>query len=193
MLRIGITGGIGSGKTTIARMLADKGFPVYIADREASRLIRSDPFIRKTLCDLFGADIYTPAGDLDKKKLAGIIFRNRKALAEVNALVHPEVIRDFERWSREQPGEVVFFEAALLYEAGLSHHFDRILVVYASPETRVKRVMARDGLPEEQVRERMANQGDSEGHCRKADFVIYTEHGEDLHRQIENMLEKIAG
>ncbi|MDR1756230.1 MAG: dephospho-CoA kinase [Culturomica sp.] len=192
MLRVGITGGIGSGKTTVARILAEKGFPVYIADREAARLMRSDPFIREHLCRLFGADIYTPDGEPDKKRLAGIIFRNREALAQVNALVHPEVIRDFEQWSRKQPGEIVFFETALLYEAGLSHHFDRIVMVYASPETRIKRVMARDGLSEEQVRERMANQGNSEEHCRKADFVIYTENGEDLCRQIENMLEKIA-
>ena len=127
-----------------------------------------------------------------KKKLAGIIFRDREALAKVNAIVHPEVVRDFEQWSEKQTGEIVFFEAAIIFEAGLARHFNRIVFVYASPETRIERVMKRDGVSEEKVKERIANQGDNEENRRRADFVINTDSGGELAGQLENMLEKIA-
>ena len=124
---IGLTGGIGSGKSTIAGILKQLGYPVYLADPEASRLINRSVEIRNDLTGLFGADLYTPRGMLDKKLLADIIFKNPQALSQVNRIVHPRVIRDFQHWREQQNSPLVFFESAILFEAGLTRHFDFII------------------------------------------------------------------
>ena len=108
---IGLTGGIGSGKSTIAGILKQLGYPVYLADPEASRLINRSVEIRNDLTGLFGADLYTPRGMLDKKLLADIIFKNPQALSQVNGIVHPRVIRDFQHWREQQNSPLVFFES----------------------------------------------------------------------------------
>ena len=113
---IGLTGGIGSGKSTIAGILKQLGYPVYLADPEASRLINRSVEIRNDLTGLFGADLYTPRGMLDKKLLADIIFKNPQALSQVNGIVHPRVIRDFQHWREQQNSPLVFFESAILLE-----------------------------------------------------------------------------
>ena len=191
MLRIGLTGGIGSGKTTIARLLSEQGYPVYIADRRASFLINRDPEIHSALVQQFGPAIYCADGSLNKKKLAEIIFNDPTALQKVNATVHPIVLEDFRHWSSEQDKNFVFFESAILFEAGFEACFDFIVCVYASPETRIARVVNRDRISPEEVKKRMGNQWDDETKRRRSDLVIYTDRGENLNRQIEDMLNKI--
>lgn len=192
MLRIGLTGGIGSGKTTIANIFRHLGYGVYIADTEASRLMNTDTEIRRRLSALFGADIYTPDMQVDKKKMAGIIFNDRKALKQVNRIVHPRVADDFNKWCGQQQGDIVFFETAILFESGLEKNVDYTICVYASPALRIKRVAARDGVPAGKVVERMKNQMDDEEKCRKSDFTICTEDSVMELEQAEQVLEELT-
>lgn len=190
MLRIGITGGIGSGKTTIASILGNKGYPVYIADTRASTLINSHPSICKALTDKFGDSIYEQ-GILNKKKLSDIIFQDKSALSFVNHIVHPVVLADFASWSKQQHKKLVFFESAILFEADLIPYFDIIICIYASLGTRIKRVTQRDGTTPEKVMERIKNQWEDEEKCRRSDYVIYTDRNLDITRQTIEIVKRI--
>lgn len=190
-INIGLTGGIGSGKTTIAGLLTRLGYPVYISDTKASHLINHNPEIRAKLIQHFGEAIYSGEAQLDKKKMSDIIFTDRTALATVNSIVHPEVIKDFTNWSRQQPGEIVFFESAIIFEANLVAHFDYIVCVYASLETRIKRVVNRDRTTPEKVAERIKNQMEDEIKCKKSDFIINTDEGRMLLGQVLSIIGKL--
>ncbi len=192
IFKIGLTGGIGSGKTTIANLLNQKGLPIYIADREASRIINSDQQVRKQLLTLFGTDLYTPDNILNKKKLATLIFQNKQALQQVNQIVHPRVLADFQQWSRNQNRPAVVFESAILFEAKLNQHFNYIVCVYASQEIRIQRVMQRDHVNAEKVKERIQNQFDSQQIGRDSDFIINTNPGQDINKQVETLLELLS-
>lgn len=188
MQTIGLTGGIGAGKSTIARILQQMGYPVYIADREASRLMNTDAPVVRELKEKFGDGIYSLSGELDKKKLAGLIFNNPTALSEVNAIVHPRVMEDFRRWTQKQRSSLVFFESAILFEAGLDFHFRYTVCVTAPRILRLHRVVRRDYTSAEKVEERMKNQMDEEQKCRKASFVLYND---DEHKILEQTLSLI--
>lgn len=173
MLKIGLTGGIGSGKTIIARVLSEMGYPVYIADKQASQLMNCDPVVRRELIRHFGDEIYIDEITLNKPRLAEIIFSDSSALATVNRIVHPRVIEDFRQWSSQQAGCIIFFESAILIEANLQGYFDYIVCISVSPETQMIRVQARDHITIEKVQERMKNQMDNDEKCRQSDFIIY--------------------
>lgn len=191
MIKIGLTGGIGSGKTTVAHILEQEGYPVYISDRQASELINKNPGIRSALTGLFGTTLYSNDNNLDKKKLAEIIFNDTTALQKVNAIVHPVVLEDFRQWSLLQSGNLVFFESAILFEAGLEKNFDLIISVYASRQTRIQRVVDRDRVCPEEVVKRIENQMADDIKCQKSDFTIYTDRGLDLNQQIKNIIEQL--
>lgn len=191
MLKIGLTGGIGSGKTTIAHIFRHLGYDIYIADTEASRLMNTDTEIRRELSVLFGIDIYTPDQQVDKKKLAGIIFNDRKALEQVNRIVHPRVADDFKQWCKHRECDIVFFETAILFESGLESNVDYTVCVYASRELRIRRVVERDRISEAKVVERMQNQMDNGEKCRKSDFTICTDDGVMELEQVERILEEL--
>lgn len=190
-IKIGLTGGIGSGKTTIAGLFSKLGFPVYIADTEAARLINQNPEIRSRLIDSFGESIYSASGQLDKKRMADIIFNDKSALGKVNGIVHPEVMKDFNEWSLQQSGKIVFFESAILFEAGLSSHFDYIICIFAPLDTRIRRVVSRDRTTPEKVAERIRNQMPDEDKCSKSDFIINTDTGKMLLEQVLSVIKKI--
>lgn len=172
---IGLTGGIGSGKSTVARILGHMGYAVYIADREASRLMNEAPYLRTALIHRFGPDIYLPEGPLNKQRLSALIFSQPELLAEVNRIVHPEVMRDFQNWKSRQSSSPVFFESAILFEAHLNGYFDAIICITASETTRLKRVMTRDRATTDQVKARMSNQLDEEEKCKQSDFILYND------------------
>lgn len=190
MQAIGITGGIGSGKSITARLLKRLGYPVYIADTEAARLIAEHPQIRLELTRLCGEDIYQ-GNALNKARLADIIFHNREALEKVNRIVHPRVMEDFQSWCRRQANPCVFFESAILFEAQLARFFDAVICVTAPEEIRISRVSARDHTTPEKVRERMCNQWNDQEKCRQADFLIYNDNRRLLLVQLLDILEKI--
>lgn len=169
MMRVGITGGIGSGKSTVCRLFAERGVAVYDSDREAKRLMAG--VLRPAIEARFGADVYS--GDrLDRRRLASIAFGSPQALADLNAIVHPAVRRDFEEWAERQSGAYVVLESALLFESGCAGSVDCTVAVLAPAEERVRRVRARDGASEEEVRQRMAAQMDDDELSARADHTI---------------------
>ncbi len=169
MIRVGITGGIGSGKSTVCRLFAAKGVAVYDSDSEAKRLMAGA--LRGAIEERFGRDIYCN-GELDRARLAGIVFVDAQALADLNAIVHPAVMRDFAAWADRQAGDYVVLESAILYEAGLENAVDRVVAVLAPEELRVERACRRDGADPESVRRRIAAQADDDMLCRRADFTL---------------------
>lgn len=172
MIKVGITGGIGSGKTTVCRLFAALGVPVYDSDSQAKRLMEEDPQLRESLAERFGQAIYA-TGHLDRKMLAARVFGNPAELAALNALVHPAVMRDFERWSSmHEDTDYVMLESAILFEAGLASYVDRTLAVVAPLELRIERTCQRDGATPEEVRRRIAAQFSEEELRARADYVV---------------------
>lgn len=171
-LKIGITGGIGSGKSTICRVFSLLGVPVFEADKIAKQLINSHPEIKKGLIHLFGDDIYVKNSGVDRKKLAGIIFNNDIQLAKVNALVHPVVRNEFRNWVELQHSPYVIHEAAILFESGFYKLMDFTILVSAPEKERTERVIKRDGITEALVKTRMAKQWDDSEKRKLANFEI---------------------
>lgn len=191
MLTIGLTGGIGSGKSTIARVINTLGYPVYISDRRASALMDHNEPLREALIRQFGSDIYLPSGPLDRQRLASIVFHDKTALTRVNQIVHPAVLADFEAWGREQHADLLFFESAILFEAHLNTRFDAIIVVTADLETRLGRVMGRDRTSREKVLDRVRNQMPDEEKCLLADYVICNNDRDRLLPQVLHIIEQV--
>lgn len=191
MITIGLTGGIGSGKTTVDQIIHTLGFPVYISDTKASILMNNDSYIREQLKELFGEETYTQANTLNKAYLAAIIFNDKEAIQKVNRIVHPIVMRDFESWGKQKQSTILFFESAILFEAGLNTNFDHIITVTAEINTRIDRVMNRDHLSREAIKERINNQYDDTIKCKQSDFIIHNDHNSMLLDQILSIIEKI--
>lgn len=183
-LKVGITGGIGSGKSTICKVFEKLGTPVFEADPVAKRLIDTDPEIRKGLIDLFGPDIYTANEGIDRKKLAKKIFNDEIQLEKVNALVHPAVRAAFLKWAELQDVPYVVHEAAILFESGFYKMMDYSILVTAPEEDRIKRVTMRDGSSREQVIERMNRQWSDEEKRKLASIEIKNDNRELILPQI---------
>lgn len=170
MIKVGITGGIGSGKSTVAHLYEMMGYPVYYADMRAKWLINNDPSIKAKLIATFGHSIYPE--QLDRKALADIVFSNPDALTKLNNITHPSVENDFQAWSKKQSSSFVFKEAAILFESGTYHSVDKIICVVAPEITRIMRVMKRDHATASQVQERITNQWSDEKKMTLSDFII---------------------
>lgn len=174
-LRAGITGGIGSGKTTVCRIFEVLGIPVYYADDWAKWLINNDAELKKGIVEIFGMQAYTPEAEYNRSFVAKIVFENKEKLAKLNALVHPAVERHSRDWHDNRAAEGAPYtlkEAALLIESGSRQFVDFLIVVTAPEALRIHRVMQRDDLTEEQVRARMRNQMAEAEMLNEADFVI---------------------
>ncbi len=171
MMKIGITGGIGSGKSTVCRLFAQRGIAVYDSDSEAKRLMADDADLRSAVIARFGADTYS-GGVLDRTRLTACVFSDARALADLNALVHPVVIRDFAAWAERQEGPYVILESAILFEAGLQGSVDWSIAVLAPVELRIQRACRRDGCDEARIRERIAAQMTDDDLCRLADYTM---------------------
>lgn len=194
MVTLGITGGIGSGKSIVSKILRLKKIPVYDADTEAKRIMVEDPLVVEGLIGLLGTSVITSDGELDRKYIAGKIFGNSVLLEAVNHLVHPAVGRDFARWADEQQkrgASLVAFESAILFEANMRGVLNKVLLVTAPEEVRVERVVARDGVTVEQVRARMNHQMGEEKKKLLSDFVIYNDGGHAVLPQINKMLAQL--
>ena len=171
MLKIGLTGGIGSGKTIVAQVFEKLGAPVFYADIEAKKCIQEDTDLIKQLKATFGNDIYVDR-QLQKDRLASIIFNDNSALQTINRLVHPAVQRVFEEWCAAQNASYVLKEAAILFESGSDKELDQIICVSAPDDLRKQRVMQRDGITESQVLDRMSKQWDQSRKIELAHFHI---------------------
>ncbi len=174
MLKIGLTGGIGSGKTIVGKAFEMIGVPVYFSDVEAKRLMISDAEVRRLLIERFGDQIYDSNSNLNRKLLAEIVFKDPESLKDINSIVHPAVRSDFTSWC-EQHSQTTYVmqESAILFDTGLYQNFDKIITVTAEEEVRIQRVVLRDSTSREKIVERMRNQIAESVRIGKADFVIY--------------------
>lgn len=170
-LKIGITGGIGSGKTFICKLFEALGIPVYNADEEAKRLMNSDARIKEKLIEQFGEATYKE-GRLDRAFLADMVFSDKEKLELLNSIVHPIVIQEAKDWAERQTTRYSLKEAALLFESGSYKDLDYTILVTAPMDIRIQRVIERDGATEQQVRERINKQLSDEEKLQLADFVI---------------------
>ena len=192
MIKVGITGGIGSGKSVVASIFEMYDVPVYNADKETKKLNNASPQIREQLIHHFGEEVYDINKQLDKKKFAEIIFSDTEKLELANSIIHPEVLKHFNDWCLQNSDhKIVALEAAILLEANFQTHIDKVVTVYSPLSQRISRVMARDGVSEEAVRTRMRYQISEREKIRMADYVIMNDHKSSLIDQVNNLLEEI--
>ena len=191
MYKVGITGGIGSGKSTVCRMLAERGVALYDADSRAKELMSTSESLRRALIENFGEETFTAAG-LNRAYLAERVFHNAEQLRLLNSLVHPAVIADFEAWADEQEGKYVVIESAILFEAGLESRVDVVVAVMAPESLRVERVMVRDGHSKEQVLARIKNQMSDDERSDRAKYSIVNIDVDDLEEDVEQLHRRLS-
>jgi dephospho-CoA kinase len=170
---IGLTGGIGSGKTTVARIFSMLDVPVYNSDEAGRKITNINPLVKNAIKEEFGVDVFDQNDNLIREKLSAIVFNDTKALAKLNAIIHPAVAQDFKTWCDNQSSPCVIKETAILFEHGLDKHLDGVIVVEAPDELRIKRVMHRNGITEEAVRNRIQQQLPQDELISRADWVIH--------------------
>ncbi|GIM60271.1 dephospho-CoA kinase [Capnocytophaga canis] len=171
MMVVGLTGGIGSGKTTIARMFQDLGIPVYISDIEAQKIIETDPVVKRRIIKEFGELAYID-GKYNRRYIADIVFNDKHKLQKLNNIVHPALALHFQRWKDMQKSLYIIKEAAILFESGAYKQCDYIITVTAPEQERIRRVVERDQVTEKLVRERMRNQWTDEERIKLSDEVV---------------------
>jgi dephospho-CoA kinase len=185
MLKVGITGGIGSGKTTVCKVFETLGIPIYYADDRAKILMNTDEFLVTEITKIFGEQAYLSIGELNRPHIASIAFSDKNVLQKLNALVHPVVHRDSEKWFLEQQNvPYVLKEAALHFETGGYKMLDKMITVFAPKKVRIERVMKRDKRTVEEVEARINNQMPDSEKVKLADFVIYNDGSQSLIQQI---------
>ena len=191
MIKIGITGGIGSGKSVVSSLLTVAGIPVYVADNESKNLTDSSPVIQNKLKALFGDEIYSN-GILDRKRLASLIFADEDILKKVNDIIHPVVRDDFQQWVSKQSTRRCAMESAILFESGFDKDVDVVLTVYAPVELRLTRTMLRDDATEADIMKRMNRQMPDALKREQADFVIINDDVQAIIPQVEQFLKSLA-
>ena len=187
-IKIGITGGIGGGKSTLSEKLRDLGYWVYDSDIEARNLQNAHPEIKLKLKEFFGSDIYNDQG-LDRPKLAKLVFGKPDFLAKLNSIIHPVVNADFKSWIDLHFNEnLLFVESAILFESGFDQFVDKVIVMTASEEIRIARVVKRDNVTIEQVKARMSHQLPDDRKIERADFVIHSDDNKPLDEKMYKIL-----
>lgn len=189
-MKLGVTGGIGSGKTTVCKVFNVLGIPVFSTDPEAHELLTSNNEIINKINSIAGKNLYT-SGTLDRKELATLIFNDSSLLKKVNSIVHPAVVKRFLKWEMEQSAPYVIMEAAILFESGASKLVDRVATVVAPEEERINRVIVRNHLTREEVMERIRNQMNDEERIKLSDFVIYNSENDMIIPSIIKIHEEI--
>ena len=183
---VGITGGIGSGKTRIVELFESLGVPCYIADREAKRLMNEDADVKKAIIGLFGDEAYA-SGILDRTLLGNIVFTQPQKLNALNAIVHPAVAKDFKNWVDNQHYPYVIKEVSILFETGGYKQVDKTLLITAPKETRIARVMKRDASSKKSIIDRMQNQWSDDKKIPLADFVIENSVWEQTKKEVKQL------
>lgn len=193
-LKVGITGGIGSGKTTACHLFAEHGVPIYNADDRAKELMQEDAGLRKHIRQAFGWDSYDKNDQLNRAYLAKIVFNNPQQLKILNAIVHPAVFEDYEKWVVEQTNNGSPYsikEAALMVESGSYQKLDKLIVVTAPIDVRLERTMKRDHMKREEVLKRMQNQVSDRERLEKADFILKNSNDYSMEDQILELHNKL--
>lgn len=191
MYKVGITGGIGSGKSTVCAMLEELGVAVYNSDARAKELMTTSATLREAIVARFGAECYTSEG-LNRGYLAERVFGDAAELAALNSLVHPAVMADFEAWAERQEGSYVVFESAILFEAGLEQRVDMAVAVLSPEELRIERAMRRDGTTREQVVARIRRQLSDDERADRAKYAIVNVDLEELREDVEQLHRRLC-
>ena len=191
MYKVGITGGIGSGKSTVCAMLEEMGVAVYNSDARAKELMTTSATLREAIVARFGAECYTSEG-LNRGYLAERVFGDAAELAALNSLVHPAVMADFEAWAESQEGSYVVFESAILFEAGLEQRVDMAVAVLSPEELRIERAMRRDGTTREQVVARIRRQLSDDERADRAKYAIVNVDLEELREDVEQLHRRLC-
>ncbi|WP_306644045.1 dephospho-CoA kinase [Sanyastnella coralliicola] len=189
---IGLTGGIGSGKSTVAKIFECHGIPIYKADDHAKDLYTTDLVMKEQVIQEFGEKVYKE-GQLDRAYLASVVFANAERLQALNAIVHPAVARHFQHWLGAQRAPCIIREAAILFESGSYKDCDAVITVNASEELRIERSIARDTSTRQQIEDRISKQWTDDQRQAKADFIITNNLGDLLIPQVNQIIEKITG
>jgi len=190
MVKIGLTGGIGSGKSTVAKIFSVLGIPVYYADDAARRVMNEDPEVKKNMLRHFGKESYTAAGLLNRPYIASLVFGNPEKLELLNTISHPATIADSEQWMKRQATPYAIKEAALLFESGSAGNLDYIIGVYSPSALRIQRIMHRDNITREEVLQRMKRQIDERMKMKLCDFVVMNDEQQLLIPQVLALHEK---
>lgn len=190
MLKVGLTGGIGSGKSTVAKIFEVLGIPVYYADLAARKLMNEDEALKQRIMDLFGTETYIN-GRLDHKYLGAVVFKVPEKLEQLNAIVHPATINDANIWMMQQNTPYTIKEAALIFESGAHELLDYVIGVYAPAPLRIQRVMHRDKISRDEVVVRMNRQLDEEMKMRLCNFVITNDEQQLLTPQVLALHEQL--
>jgi len=189
---IGLTGGIGSGKTTVAKFIEDCGFPVYYSDDRAKTIVNDNEDVKQKIKNLLGNDSYDESGNYNRKFVGEKVFNNEELLNQLNEIIHPAVRLDFEEWVAQQTKYLVFKETALLFELKLHLQCYKSLLVTAEDNIRIKRVMDRDGKTYREVESVMSNQLPEKDKIKMADFIIYNNTNiNDLQEETEKVIFEI--
>jgi|LSQX01.2.fsa_nt_gb dephospho-CoA kinase len=193
MIKIGITGGIGSGKSIVATLFTLHGIPVYNADEETKMLNNNSPLIRQQLTKHFGADLYNYTGELDKKKFANIIFNDPQQLQLANSIIHPEVLKHFTHWCTLHSNHtIVALEAAILFESNFHNYLDKVVTVYSPLNLRVERVSERDNVTPQMVESRIKHQMPEKDKIGMAEYVIVNDYENSLIKQVDSLIADIT-
>jgi dephospho-CoA kinase len=191
MIKIGLTGGIGSGKTTVAKIFESHNIPVYYADERAKKLMVNDEKLVKKISRLFGKKAYTENG-LNTRYIAGIVFNNPEKLKELETLVHPVVKKDFLNWTKKQKSDLVVIENAILHHSGMDKLVDLIITVTADKENRINRVVLRDGIGRNEVLQRINNQKNEADMLKKSDIIIRNNvEKQKLHNKVNEIISEV--
>lgn len=193
MIKVGITGGIGSGKTHICKLLELMNFSVFYSDAEAKKIQNTNAYVRGKLTELYGEEAYTEE-ELNRKFIAEIIFNNPTAKKELEEIIHPKVAEAFTTWCEEKANtneRIVFIESAILYESGFDKMVDKVVMIYADEDVRIERSMRRDGADRTAIEERIKNQSSDKEKCKKADFIIYNNPNDLINKQIIEIIKAL--
>jgi len=191
MIKTGITGGIGSGKSIVSEVMKVMNIPVYNADEASKNILKTNMSVQEQLRETLGESIFS-GGELNKAQMASLIFNNPDLLAKVNAIIHPAVFDDFERWCNNHRNQaIVACEAAIIFESGMNRFLDYVIMVSAPIQLSVERAMQRDNVTEQQIMTRIKNQLPDEEKIKLADFTVINDNRQAVIPQVREILYKI--
>ena len=191
MIKVGITGGIGVGKSFVANIIEKMGYPVFYSDRVAKALMNSDLELIRLIKKEFGDDVYVSNNLINNKKLSSLAFRDNRALKNLNSLVHPFVKSNFKKWCVNQNSKIVFKEAAILFESKSNIDLDRIICVSANKNIRIDRIIKRDNRSKEEILKIISNQMDQKEKEKLSDYVIFNDEKNSIILQLTDILKQL--
>ncbi len=191
MIKVGLTGNMGSGKSTVARVFQISGIPVYHADHEAKKIL-DQPDVRDKLTEIFGKDMIDQKGQINRKKLASLVFNDQMMVNRINRIIHPLVEKDFKEWMDQYPDkEYIIQEAAILFESGFHKLFDKVIFVSAPKEIRINRIIERDHSSRQEILKRMQHQESEKKKITRSDFVVRNDGKQLIIPQILNIHQQL--